>query len=92
MAIKSIVCCCGMGMGTSLLAKMNVEKALGNIGVKGVSVEHSTLTEAKGSNFDLFVVSKDLESAAKGLPNVLIMNNIMDIKELETKLKTAFEM
>ena len=81
-----------MGMGTSLLAKMNVEKALGNIGVKGVSVEHSTLTEAKGSNFDLFVVSKDLESAAKGLPNVLIMNNIMDIKELETKLKTAFEM
>ena len=90
MAVKSIVCCCGMGMGTSLLAKMNVEKALGNIGVKGISVEHSTLTEAKGSKFDLFVVSKDLEDAAKTLSNVLILNNIMDIKELEIKLKSAF--
>jgi PTS system ascorbate-specific IIB component len=79
-----------MGMGTSLLAKMNVEKALGNIGVKGVDVEHSTLTEAKGCKFDLYVVSKDLAEAAKTLSNVLIINNLMDIKELEKKLKEAF--
>ncbi|MCL2180771.1 MAG: PTS sugar transporter subunit IIB [Treponema sp.] len=92
MAIKSIVCCCGMGMGTSLLAKMNIEKALGNIGAKGIEVEHSTLTEAKGSHFDLFIVSKDLADAAKTLPNVLILNNIMDIKEAETKLKAALGM
>jgi galactitol-specific phosphotransferase system IIB component len=46
MAIKTIACCCGMGMGTSLLAKMNVEKALGNLGIRGVSVEHCTLSEA----------------------------------------------
>jgi len=92
MAIKSIVCCCGMGMGTSLLAKMNIEKALKNIGVSGVEVEHSTLSEARGSNFDLFVVSKDLEEQAKSLPRVLILNNIMDIKEAEGKLKEAFGM
>jgi PTS system ascorbate-specific IIB component len=90
MAIKEIICCCGMGMGTSLLAKMNIEKALGNIGVNGVNVEHSTLTEAKGSKFDLLVISKDLEDAAKNLSNVLVLSNIMDIKEAETKLKAAF--
>ena len=90
MAIKSIVCCCGMGFGTSLLAKMNIEKALNNIGVRGINVEHSTLTEAMGMNFDLYVVSKDLEGAAKNLSNVLVLNNIMDMKEAETKLKSAF--
>jgi PTS system ascorbate-specific IIB component len=81
-----------MGMGTSLLAKMNIEKALGNIGVRGVNVEHCTLTEAKGSKYDLYVVSKDLEEQTKTLSNVLVLNNLMDIKEAETKLKTAFGM
>ena len=79
-----------MGIGTSLLAKMNIDKALKNIGVKGVDVEHSTLTEAKGSKYDLYVVSKDLSEAAKTLSNVLIIDNLMDIKEIESKLKTAF--
>ncbi|GMO43581.1 MAG: hypothetical protein Pg6C_05280 [Treponemataceae bacterium] len=90
MAIKTIACCCGMGMGTSLLAKMNVEKALKNIGVSGVSVEHCTLSEAKGSKFDLYVVSKDLAEPAASLSNVLVMNSIFDVKEAEAKLKEAF--
>jgi len=90
MAIKSIVCCCGMGFGTSLLAKMNVEKALGNIGINGVDVEHSTLSEAKSMKFDLYVVSKDLEAQTTDLSNVLIVNNLMDTAEIETKLKAAF--
>lgn len=71
---------------------MNIEKALKNIGVKGVDVEHSTLSEAKGSRFDLYVVSKDLADAAKTLSNVMIVDNLMDTKELETKLKKAFEL
>ena len=91
MAVKSIVCCCGMGIGTSLIAKMNIEKALGNIGVKGVSVDHCTLSEAKGSKYDLYIVSRDLEEQAKSLPNVVIIDNLMNIKEAETKLKVVFE-
>ena len=91
MAIQSIVCCCGMGIGTSLLAKMNIEKALGNIGVRGVSVDHCTLSEAKGSRYDLYIVSKDLAEAASSLTNVVVINNLLDIKEAETKLKEVFE-
>ncbi|MDR1505731.1 MAG: PTS sugar transporter subunit IIB [Treponema sp.] len=90
MAIKSICCCCGMGAGTSLLAKMNIEKALTNIGKKGVTVEHCTISEAMGSQFDLYVVSRDLAVSAKSLPNVILLDNILDIKEAETKLKSAF--
>jgi PTS system ascorbate-specific IIB component len=79
-----------MGAGTSLLAKMNIEKALKNIGVNGVPVEHCTISEAMGSKFDLYVVSKDLAGAVKSLANVILLDNILNVKEAETKLKTAF--
>jgi PTS system ascorbate-specific IIB component len=79
-----------MGLGTSLLAKMNVEKALKGIGVSGVSVEHSSISDALVSKFDLYVVSKDLSKEVSSLSNVVILDNIMDGKELETKLRGAF--
>ncbi len=28
MAIRSIMCCCGQGLGSSMMVSMNVEKAL----------------------------------------------------------------
>jgi PTS system ascorbate-specific IIB component len=90
MAIKEIVCCCGMGTGTSLIAKMNIEKALKNIGVSGVSVDHATISEGLGSKYDLYIVSKDLAGMVKSIPNKILMNNILDVKEAETKLKEAF--
>jgi PTS system ascorbate-specific IIB component len=90
MAIKSVVCCCGMGLGTSLLAKMNVEKALKQLGVSGVSVEHSSISDALVNKFDLYVVSKDLAKEVASLANVVILENIMDGKELEAKLRQTF--
>jgi PTS system ascorbate-specific IIB component len=92
MAIRSVVCCCGMGLGTSLLAKMNVEKALKTIGVSGVSVEHSSISDAVVSKFDLYVVSKDLAKEVASLSNVVILENIMDGKELEGKLRKVFNL
>lgn len=71
---------------------MNIEKALKNIGVSGVVVEHCTISEAKGSKFDLFVVSKDLAEAVKSLPHVILLDNILNVKEAETKLKPVFEL
>ncbi|MDR0684648.1 MAG: PTS sugar transporter subunit IIB [Spirochaetaceae bacterium] len=90
MAIKSVVCCCGMGLGTSLLAKMNVEKTLKQLGVSGVSVEHSSISDALVNKFDLYVVSKDLAKEVASLSNVIILENIMNGKELETKLRQVF--
>ena len=86
--IKSIMCCCGSGLGSSMLVRMNVEKTLQKIGVSGVSVTHSSLSEGAA---DLFVVGKDLENFVKQLPRVVILDNIMDKTELENKLRTEFE-
>ena len=76
--IKSIMCCCGSGLGSSMLVRMNVEKTLQKIGA------------AEGAA-DLFVVGKDLENFVKQLPRVVILDNIMDKTELENKLRTEFE-
>ena len=88
--IKSIMCCCGSGLGSSMLVRMNVEKTLHKIGVSGVSVTHSSLSDA-AEGADLFVVGIDLENFVKQLPRVVILDNIMDKTELENKLRTEFE-
>lgn len=89
--IRSIMCCCGSGLGSSMLVRMNVEKAVQKLGVSGVSVSHSSLSDAAEGAADLFVVEKDLENFVKELPRVIVLDNIMDKEELETKLKAEFE-
>lgn len=90
MDIRNIMCCCGSGLGSSMLVRMNVEKALTQIGVSGVSVTHSSVSDATENAADLFVVGKDLESFVGHLPRVIILDNIMDMEELKTKLKNYF--
>lgn len=89
--IRSIMCCCGSGLGSSMLVRMNVEKVVQKLGVSGVSVSHSSLSDATEGAADLFVVGKDLENFVKELPRVVILENIMDKEELEEKLKAEFE-
>lgn len=89
--IQSIMCCCGSGLGSSMLVRMNVEKALKSLGISGVPVSHSSLSDATEGAADLFVVGKDLEEFVKGLPEVIVMDNIMDKEELEEKLKAKFQ-
>lgn len=89
--IRSIMCCCGSGLGSSMLVRMNVEKVVQKLGVSGVSVSHSSLSDATEGAADLFVVGKDLENFVKELPRVVILENIMDKEELEEKLKVEFE-
>ena len=42
MAIKKIMCCCGSGLGSSMLVRMNVEKVLNKLGKSGIEVTHSS--------------------------------------------------
>ena len=91
MGIKKIMCCCGSGLGSSLMIRLNVEKALKKLGISGVEVMHSSLSDASANAADLFVVGKDLENFVKQLPRVVILDNIMDKTELENKLRTEFE-
>lgn len=86
MKIRSIMCCCGSGLGSSMLVRMNVEKVLKKIGREDIEVTHSSVSDATENAADLFVVGKDLEQFVSSLPNVVILDNIMDSNEIETKL------
>lgn len=89
--IKSIMCCCGSGLGSSMLVRMNVEKVLKELGVSGISVSHSSLSDATEGAADLFVVGGDLATFVKNLPRVIVLDNIMNKAELQEKLKAELE-
>lgn len=87
MGIKKIMCCCGSGLGSSLMIRMNVEKVLKKMGVTGIEVLHSSLSDATANAADLFVVGGDLENFTSNFPRVILLSNIMSIPELEEKLE-----
>ncbi len=90
MEIKKIMCCCGSGLGSSMLVHMNVEKVLKNLGKTGIEVSHSSLSDASETSADLFIVGKDLAAFVGHLPRKIVLDNMMDINELQTKLKEWF--
>ena len=91
MEVKRIMCCCGQGLGSSMIVAMNVEKALKNIGVSGVSVEHTALSEITQGCAELFVVGKDLAPQIEkfNTPKI-VLDNLMSMSEIESKLKEVF--
>nr|WP_072514146.1 PTS sugar transporter subunit IIB [Ndongobacter massiliensis] len=91
MAVKKIMCCCGSGIGSSLMVRLNVEKVLKKMGKDGIEVVHSTTSDAQPGAADIFVVGKDLEDFVATLPNKVVLHNIMSLDELEEKLSAEFE-
>ena len=88
MAINKIMCCCGSGLGSSMLVRLNVEKVLKKFGMENdIEVIHTSVSDATEGAADLFVVGGDLGDFVANLSNKIILDNIMDMNELETKLK-----
>ncbi len=86
-----IMAVCGSGLGSSFLVEMNIKKVLVKIGVEA-EVEHSDLSSATPGAADLFVMGKDIaESARMPEDKVIVLNNIVDMVELEDKLRKRFE-
>ena len=84
------MCCCGSGLGSSLMVQMNIEKALKNLGIDGVEAEHTSLSEINVKSADLFVVGKDIAPQLKDFPRVVVLDKIMSMTELSEKLEKAF--
>ena len=82
-----LVCICGSGLGSSFLLEMNVKDTLKALGVEGVEVEHSDLDSCTSDMADVFVVAVDIADEVHRLGEVVIINNIIDKKELHEKLK-----
>lgn len=88
--MMKILAVCGLGQGTSLILRMNVETVLRDMGVDA-DVEHIDVSAARSMNADIIVTSQEL---AETLGNdtkakVIIVNNYFDNAEIKNALSTA---
>lgn len=86
-----IIAVCGMGIGTSVLLKINAEKVLKMIGVEA-TVEAADMATARGAAFDAQIVltTPELVESLKGLnAEIIAVDHFFDLEELNTKLSKA---
>ncbi|SFN19517.1 PTS system IIB component, L-Asc family [Izhakiella capsodis] len=83
-----IMAVCGAGLGSSFMMEMNIKKVLKNLDISA-EVEHADLGSVTPDIADVFVMGRDIAYSAN-LPEdkMIIVNSIIDIKELEQKLRT----
>jgi PTS system ascorbate-specific IIB component len=88
-----IVAVCGMGIGTSVLLKMNAEKVLAKLGIDA-DVEAADMGVARGAaqTAEIVLTSEELASELGDVPaEVIIINNFFDLDEITEKLTAAVE-
>jgi ascorbate PTS system EIIB component len=88
-----ILAVCGMGVGTSLILKMQLEKAMESIDANA-DIDICDIISARGMamNVDLVVTTKDLaEQLGDIKPPILIISNFMDIVAMTAGIKEKIE-
>lgn len=88
--MKKILTVCGLGQGTSLILRMNVEQVLGDMQVQA-DVEHTDVSAASGMNADYIITSNELAESLQGhSAEVIIVNNYFDLDEISAALESHF--
>jgi PTS system ascorbate-specific IIB component len=91
MTIIKILAVCGMGLGSGLVLRMQVEKALKSLGVEA-DVEVSDVPTARGMNPDIIVTSSELSEALGDMrAQIVTIKNYVDQDEMQQKLKPALD-
>ncbi|MEW9033924.1 MAG: PTS sugar transporter subunit IIB [Planifilum fimeticola] len=82
-----VLCVCGLGQGTSLILRMNVETVLKEMGVDA-DVEHMDVSGASSMPADYIVTNGELAKTLddRGVP-VIRVENYFDLDEIRTALK-----
>ncbi|EOS53899.1 PTS sugar transporter subunit IIB [Paenibacillus barengoltzii] len=84
-----IICVCGLGQGTSLILRMNVETVLREMGIQA-EVDHMDVSSASSMPADYIITNNEL---ARSLPDhraqIIIVNNYFDLEEIRQNLKEA---
>ncbi|MFZ3578027.1 PTS sugar transporter subunit IIB [Virgibacillus sp. DJP39] len=77
-----ILTVCGLGQGTSLILRMNVEQVLGERNIRA-DVEHTDVSTASSMEGDFIITSNELaESLVGHNAKVIIVNNYFDMEEI----------
>lgn len=82
MKMIKILTVCGLGQGTSLILRMNVEQVLGEKSIKA-DVEHTDVSSASSMQADYIITSNELAESLEGHnAKVFIVNNYFDMEEI----------
>jgi PTS system ascorbate-specific IIB component len=87
-----IIAVCGMGIGTSVLLKMNAEKALLQLGV-AATVEATDIETARAAtDASILLTTPDLVDRLQGLNGqVISIEQLFDLGEITEKLAVALQ-
>ena len=94
--LKMLVCC-GNGAGTSMMIKLNVEKAVKKMALEVGEIRHCAVSEGKSAagQYDIVLCSKNFVSmfsdAEKKGTKIVGLKNVMSAKEIEEGLAAATE-
>jgi PTS system ascorbate-specific IIB component len=86
-----IVAVCGLGIGTSIILKMNAEKALGELGVDA-TVEAVSVAEIRrsGQDANIILTTPDLAEILVGFTaQIISIEHVFDKQVIKEKLEQA---
>jgi ascorbate PTS system EIIB component len=86
--LTKILAVCGMGLGSGLLVRMQVEKVLKQAGIEA-TVEVTDISSARGpaSGVDIIVTTEELAPQLGSVKaKVIPLRNLLDLNELREKL------
>jgi len=86
-----VLAVCGVGMGTSLILRMNIEKVLSEMGVRA-KVTNTDVSSARSERADVIVgQGMHTDEFAGAAPVVIAITNFMDLTGLSTQLRVAID-
>lgn len=86
-----ILTVCSTGLGSSFMTQLNIDKALKELGVTGVETDHRDLGSVSPGDADVIFVGRDIADAAKDLGDVVVLDSLIDMKEIKEKLIEALK-
>lgn len=86
-----IITVCGLGVGSSLIMKMTVDKAMKQLGKSNYDIEHWDMGTVKSKPCDFIVTTYEFEKNFAEQDNVVFVRNIVDVNEMKQKLSEYFE-
>lgn len=80
-----IICVCGMGLGSSVIAKMNIEQVLKNMGISA-TVDTCDLGSVRSVSADLYVTTRELavNMPAELQDKTVVLTNFVRKVEIES--------
>ena len=81
---------CGMGIGTSVLLKMNAEKVLSTLGIEATVDATDLATAQERRDAQVILTTPDLVDKLQGLPaEVIAIEHFFDLEEITEKLERS---